>query len=360
MQYYFIVVIIIILAAFFTANGKKTSSDRVLLFSVFLLFLFSAFRIGFTPDYYNYENHFDNPESVLLNERHDNEWLYRIIVTIFSYRWALVLQSTLLCICLFFALKIFVNQRFRPYCYIIFFFYSSFFLGLLSGFRSSFVTIGLFLAIMAKNEFKIGWIYGLAFMIAAAGIHQSGLFLLPLLFIPQKPLSKTVSSVLLIFSIALILVSLFGANLINMLVLSNIQYMEEYEVYMQDEISNIVSIGYFTILRLLLLSYLFFYSFSFCKKEIPGNESIFVKLTALFFLINFLPGVGLINRFYCYFAFVSLPGFATMVKYETDKRKRMLFIAAFIFFSLWRFYLFCISPIYTTYYAHYGNILIGL
>ena len=229
MFYYFTLVFILISALVLSSKRKNSPRESVLFLCVFLLFVFSAFRIGFTPDYYNYEITFENPDSVFDDVRHDNELIYSLIVKYFSYRWALILQAFLICFCFILSLKYYVPLKYRVFSIIIFFFCTSFYLTNLSGFRSSFVTVSLFLALFLKSKIKKGWIFGLALMIASSLIHQSGWVMIPLLFIPSKSLSITRFKLLLILSIVVIFLSLFYANLLNSLVNNSVQYFEEYE-----------------------------------------------------------------------------------------------------------------------------------
>lgn len=357
MQYFFILVIFIIVATLLSSNSKRSMAITILFLSVLLIFLFSAFRIGFTPDYYNYEIDYDNPDSVLDNERHKNEWLFIYSVRYLTYRWSLIIQAFLLCLCLYIAQKKYVPQRYWSYGFLVFFFCTSFFLVNLSGYRSSFVTIGFFMALMLKISYKMGWLYGTIVMTAASLIHQSGWIMIPLLLIPAQPLKESRYKILLIAGIIIIFLSLFLANVFNSLALSVVQYYEEYETYMQKEISNTRELGYFTIFRLLLLCFLFFYSFNWCKKDLPKEEILFVKMTAIFFLLNLMPGIGLISRFYSYFAFTSIAGFGVMVKHEKNGKLRLGFIIAFILFSIWSFYLLTHTSYYKTTYMIYDSVL---
>ena len=83
-----------------------------LILSLALLFLFVAFREGFTPDYYNYEDVFNlYHNNIETDDSYGDEIGFQMLCMILpSYRMLLVIHTLLYCVCAFVAIATFVPK----------------------------------------------------------------------------------------------------------------------------------------------------------------------------------------------------------------------------------------------------------
>lgn len=350
----FILVLILSLCASFT---KKYSNIFLIVF-LLCIFIFFAFREGFTPDYCSYELAFDEQR---VAERNENEIGFSWIISFFTYRQALFLQTFLICACLYIAFSKYIPTKYWWYAVVIMFFVKSFLLGNIGAFRSCFVSICFFLALLCKQKFKYGTIMGILLLILSSTVHTSGLMMLPFLLLSVQKFNNKTYKLLLFISLILLFFSLFFASTLNDIVNNIIvEKFDKYETYMEEGVSDTITIGIFTILRLIMLSYLFFKTLRYTTKDSDSNYSIYIKLTAIYFMLDILPGIGLISRFKYYLIFPFLIGVIYIVNKERVHKNGWLYLSMLALYVIWDLYLFLNSPLIESYYNIYHNEFLGI
>ena len=149
MTYYWLLLLLILLLCY---NSKGRT--EVLFFCLALFFVFFAFRVGFTPDYDNYENSFKfNHTLGSVDDSLQEEIGFQMLCMLLpSYRMLLIVQTLFYSICVYLALKWYINPRFWWIAFLILFCYQPFVLGNISGMRSGFVTCFFFCSILLKEK----------------------------------------------------------------------------------------------------------------------------------------------------------------------------------------------------------------
>ncbi len=341
MTYYWLLFILILIIN--EAGAKRR--NVALAWCIFLFFLFFAFRIGFTPDYYNYLDLFDRYHGTsYLNEYAAQEIGFQWMCQIFpSYRSIVILFTAFYCICLYIAFRWCSEKQFWWFAWIVLFCYTSFVLGNMSGMRSGFVTCFFFLALYIKTKISgiKGMIIAVALMAAAFMLHRSAIVLVPLLFISSNPIKKWV--LYLIYAVAgvFIVVSVIFPNLLNdfalymtLTMFDDFNYAEDFEGDVQT------GLGVFSLIKTLILVYLLYTTLSYVQKEKDPQNNMFLKMTAAYYLLVLAPSnIGLISRFYYYFAFPCIIGTSITAK-KMDKNNRYIYIACVLMYAVWQLYYF--------------------
>lgn len=358
--YWLIFVLFLLLTIGGNKNGFYKGDVLRLIVPLVCLFIFFAFRIGFTPDYYNYEIEFDSNYSSAYNDdtyRNSSELLYLLAIRTLPYRTALIIQTALLCICMF------VSFKYSPRSYwwlvvVMLFTYKSFILGNISAYRSSFLTIAVLLMIFARAYLKRGWIYAILLIYVSSLIHHSAIILLPFVLLSNKPVGDKKYGILLVLASIVIFMSLFMANTINVMANSIFeQFTDGFETYKQDSISNIRQLGFFSILRWFMLGYLLYVTLKYTRVDCGGIKNICIKMTAIFFLVGFLPGILLIDRITYNMAFPVLIGVSTVAERIREQEERILYVGLAILYGIWEMYLLLSNNLVMSYYSSYQNII---
>lgn len=362
MIYYWLILILFLLLAIGSNKNEVSKGDDLrLIIPLTLLFIFFAFRIGFTPDYYNYENEFEsNYGNAYNNDQyiHKGELIHLTVIRILPYRTALIIQAALLCFCVFVTFRYYVPRKHWWLAVALFFTYANFLLGNLSAYRSSYVTMALLPAIIMKAKYKKGWVWAALIIFVSSMIHHSALFLLPFVLLSNRPFGKQSYSFLVVLACIVIFLSLFMANTINNVVNGIFsQFTDEFDSYKVETIQNVRSLGAFTLLRWFMLGYLLFITLKYTRMDFGRARNICIKLTAIFFMIDFLPGVMLIDRITYNLAFPVVIGVTSIVDKMTDKNERALFVGMAVLYGIWELYLMLNSPALMAVHSSYQNIL---
>lgn len=356
---YYIILFVIVLLLSLVVRKDKQKGDMIMVFISILLFLFFGFRIGFTMDYDNYKVEFG-----FANERHESEPLFIAMTTLLSYRAGLIIQAALFSVLLFISFKYYINKRYWWLCFCILFWNMDFMLGFFSGYRSSYVTMALFLALFIKD--KMGnnipsLIISAIIIYISSLIHHSGLYLLPILLIPIKPISSRTMKGIKIATVVAVFVFLFSADLIlKYATMVAETYSEDMMMYYLNNQS--VDNYYFSIANIIALAaklYMLFYTYSWMEnrkgREIKGT--LFITMTALFFFLMLVPAVGLISRLFFYMLFPTLIGVSIMMSNEKDNNKRILFLTSLTIYLFLKLRIFVMADIYIKQMDKYQNIL---
>ena len=361
MTYYWLLLLYILLVSVAYKNYKKETMAPIIL-CIIPFFLFFAFRVGFTPDYYNYENLFEKYHGQsFLDDTAAHELGFQWLCIIMpSYRSILVLFTSLYCLCIYTTARFITDKKYLWFAWIILFCYTPFILGNMSGMRSGFVTCFFFLAlcIKIKQRSMFGLLFALLLMVVAYLIHKSVIVLVPLLFVTSKAFGKKVIYLIYFLAVSFVFVSMFFPNTLNNigLLLTSALFKDwSYEEYFSGELESAFSM--FSILRYVILIYLLYVTISQTQREKDQLKNLFLKQTVVFYLLVLAPGtIGLISRFYYYFAFPCVIGSVVTIN-NLQKWKRILYISCVILYAFWQLYYFYRKgSIY--HYLDYHNILL--
>lgn len=343
---------------YFIGNGRKP--NRPLLISLSLIFLFFAFRVGFTPDYEGYFDQFESKGDYFGNSgRHSSELLYLLTLRHIPFRFALIIQTAVFCVALYYTFKA-VPYKYWWFCILLLFFIRAFLLGNMGAFRSSFVTALLLLAIKSRELYgqKIGSIIGVILISISALIHKSGWVIVPIyILLGAQPFAAYKKNIWIFGSLVFVFLSYFFAGWMNDVFNNAFQDNEDLETYLRTDIEDGVILGTFTLLRIVMLLFLLFYTLkNTSKRDYSIMEMNCVKFTVVFLLITIMPDIALKDRFCYYFSLLAVIGATTIIK--SDKTMmRYVYTGAWILYAFWDFYLFMNKPNFIIFYMHYNNIL---
>lgn len=361
MGYYWTLCLIMLLICYASGYNKRKGYGGLLI-AIFLLFVFYAFREGFTADYYNYEdvyNWFHGYGLANIEENRDIEMGFQFICAVLpSYRLLIILFTFLFCACAFVAFKYYVDPKYWWFLIIILFCYSQFLNGNMSAMRSGIVTCLFFLSIIIKHKNKISFILAVGILLLAFTVHKSALVLLPLLFIPARPLNKFTLYIIYCVAMVFIYASVFYAQEINAIamLLSNNLFEEAYLDFFEEDLKTGFSI--ITFIKLVIKAALLYLTLETTRKEEDSNKSIFIILTAVFYLIYLIPsgvGVGMITRFYTYFVFPCLIGTSYTIE-RLNNQKKIIYILCIVLCCIWQVYDFYLGPTYKIHGMKYDSI----
>lgn len=353
---YYWILFLVILFVISVGKGEKPA----LVFSLLLFFLFFAFRIGFTPDYYNYENIFNQFHNSLFLESDDRveigfQWLCMVLP---SYRALLIVYTTFFCICTYLAMQ-YIHRRFWVLAFTMLFCYTPFVLGNMSGLRSGFVTCIFFIAILLKARFNkfVGIPLSISVFCFAYLFHKSSIVLFPLLLISKRPLGNKYRYILDFFVAIIIIVSFLFADKWNQVALSISDQVFEnnhYSVYFDNNEEYHYNV--FLIVKHAAVITLLYITLQFIQKEKCWGNIVFLKYTVFFYLIYLLPSsLGLISRFYYYFAFPCIIGTSYLIG-GVVKKVRQIYLFCIFIIIIWML-LFFYRSVAIDHFMKYDNIL---
>ena len=355
MTYYWFLLLLILLLCY---NSKGRTS--VLILCITLFFVFFAFRVGFTPDYENYEDSFKfNHTLNSVDDRYQEEIGFQwLCMALPSYRVLLIVQTLFFCICIYYALKWYVSPRFWWGGFLILFFYEPFVLGNISGMRSCFVTCFFFFSILLKEKLGTkGIVMALFLMFLAFNFHKSAVILIPLLFIPSKPLNNWIKYIVYALALSFIIVSLLFPNELNTIgfALTEMYFSDTFYMdYFKDQL--IAEFSLFSILKSVILCILLYITLDCTQKEQVPFKNLFIKYTAFYYLLVLAPPtLGLITRFYYYFAFPLIIGTYYVIKCVPSKAK--VYIGCMALYAFWQMYDLYHFDKVMKFYGFYDNIL---
>lgn len=353
-SYFLLLFIVLILSLL--AGRRKSSATDILVVITALFFIFWGLREGFTLDYEAYASDFSGTR---ITERHEGESLYAAMTGFFSYRAALLLQTALFCVMMYICFRFYINQKYWWLGFAVLFLNIDFLIGFFSGYRSSFVTMAIFVALLLKLKIPnqwLGMLAGVAIIYVSSLIHYSGIFMIPIVLISIKPTDEKVIRILRVLSIIAIVVFLFSASVLNNYLTAYAElYAEDALVYMEGrDVSNY----YFSpanMVALIAKLYMFFYTLARLKERVASYGNVFVGITAIFFFMLLMPPIGLLARFFYYMLFPALIGITTMMVNERNAQKRLLFLGSLAIYLFLKYHVF-VSAGYTQM-MNYSNIM---
>lgn len=356
MNYYWILLLFILLLCY--KNKGRTS---VLILCLTLFFVFFAYRVGFTPDYLNYLdsfkiNHIQTSVDENIQEEIGFQWLCMVLP---SYRALLIVQTLFYCSCLYIALRWYISPRYWWLSFLTLFLYEPFVLGNISGMRSGYVTCFFFYAILLKNEFaKKGLVASLFLMYLAFLFHKSAIILVPLLFIPNKPLNNSIKYIVYVLALFFIIISLLYPNELNAIGIALTEnYFSDtyYMTYFNEKLDAEYSL--FSLLKSFILSVLLYITLECTQKEKSPHKNLFIKYTAFFYLLVLAPSsIGLITRFYYYFAFPVIIGTYYIIECVPFK-KALVYMGCMGLYAFWQMYNLYHGEVVMQFFSKYDNLL---
>ena len=355
MAQYFILYFVIL---FYLAITKRYSQRSGVLIPIILFFfLFFAFRVGFTPDYYNYEEYynrchfssidFDSPIEIGF------QWLCQVLP---SYRALIIIYTALFSVCIYIAMQYYIERRYWILAITILFLFSPFVLGNMSGMRSGIVTCLFFIAILLRTKFKMGYfIFSVGIMFIAFLFHRSAIALFPLIFFPKRPISNRIKYLVYIFAMLFIIVcSFFGDQLNRLALLISDDFFEgRYDMYSDNYALSRFSM--YLILKVIIVSILLYITLKYTQIEKNVFKNFFIKNTAVLYFFLLAPqGIGLIARYQYYFAFPCIIGIPFILG-GADRKTRIVYLLGLSFLALWNLFFLFRGGI--EYYLDYKSVL---
>lgn len=358
--YWILFIFVLVLCQTLRKGGKEKNA---LIISLFLIFIFFAFREGFTPDYYNYENAFlKYHDEIGADENYADEIGFQMLCKVLpSYRALLVVFTLFYCLCAYIAIYRYVPRDKYSSSFAVMFLIVPFLLGNMTGMRSGFVSCFFFFAIFAKG-LKGSWL-GIAIAVGiiflSTFMHMSALALLPLLLVPTGPFNKfVVKGLYIVAAIMIIAVTLFPQMLNQWITDITANFFEEshYDLYLQGSIVE-SQFSLFSIAKNAALFYILYLLMIRIQAEKNTMVNLSTKFAVLFILLCLLPqsAVG-ISRFQYYFAFPTIIAIPHVIK-NVSKNERLFFIGSISYFIFYQMRLFMQNPVTLQFYMFYDNVL---
>lgn len=349
---YFILTIYILLICLIRFRNLKLK----LLLCFIPFFIFIATRVGWTADYYNYENMF--------LEQHDWSWtdyvfysfnkfepgFFFLIKTLPSYRALLVVVSLIYTSSIFLLFYKYIPEKYYFLAFFLWFYNPTFFESI-AAVRSTIVLAFFIYAVHLKINRKI--IFSIILILISGLFHRSGFLLLPLLLIPLDFIKKhfTITTLSFIFVTGIILLA--PEILINKLVdILSDSSVSSYTNYIEE---SRIGLGYIlkTLLRILFVVYFLI----LINKGIIESKYTWLVFIAFFsYLIITIPNIQIGYRFNIYLN----PLIILLQIYILSRDKSIfskLYIALSIVIMLFYFSSFFKHPNYIPYFLNYNSSL---
>lgn len=252
------------------------------------------------------------------------------------------------------AIKKYVDKEWWTMAVFIYLFSSSLYVLNMSMMRQG-LAISLF--VWAFSYFKDRRIIpSLLILIAAASVHNSAKILLPFVLWGFIPMGKRFSKYMSYFYAVMFVVLYMNADFVNTIFMAfmDIEDMAKYAESYGKGVSNItMGLGFALQLIPFIISLLYL---------LINYDSYFWKCRLIciacigFFIMPFALIIPLIDRVGMYFTAYSI--FAIPITYEwiTRKELRYSFLAIFIFMTLYNYYLFFNSDVYSDAFSNYKTI----
>lgn len=355
MAQYFTLFFIVLLVLYVAKNGHNT--QWTLISTVLLFFLFFAFRVGFTPDYDNYEEYYNRCHGATLDPNSPIEigfqWICQILP---SYRALIIVYTALFSLCMYISLKVFINVRYWILAVAILFIHTPFVLGNMSGLRSGIVTCLVFIAVILRVSFrKDFFILSIGVLLVSTLFHRSAIALLPLLLLPKQPFGRGAVKMLYFLAAIFVFVSLFfGSQLNNLAVsVSGELFDDRYDMYLENYNQTGFNLAF--LLKEIVVAILLNITLRHTQAENNPRNNYFIKLTAISYLFLLVPqGIGLISRYQYYFTFLCAIGIPCIIG-GAKKKTKLVYSLCLSFLAFWDLFFLLRDSI--VYYTDYNTIL---
>lgn len=254
-------------------------------------------------------------------------------------------------------IKRYVEKKWWTLAVFIYLFSTSFYLLSFSMLRQEFVMIvllGLWKYISNRK-----WLVPLVVMYLCSFIHSSALILLPFVFWGFVPINnQNIVKILVCVYLCALLVLWFYGDVLNDLfrvVLSLDDDIAKYEdIYEDSEQMGSVGIGFFINMLPLVLSLFFLMS---KRVEYDTQEKLQVAFAIIAFLIvPFGQIIALVSRVGMYFEVLKISAIPLVYANIKNTKIRTCFLSVFVLITLYDYYVFFHSPVFSRAYAEFKTI----
>lgn len=349
---YFILTIYVLLISLIKFKNRKLQ----LFLCFFPFFLFIATRIGWTADYYNYENmfleqHFWSWRDYLsLSNDKFEPGFFLLIKSLPSYRALLIFTSLFYTLAIFLVFYKYIPRKYYFLAFILWFYNSTFFESF-AAVRSSIVIAFFIFSFHYKLNGK--FIISILLILISGFFHRSGFSLFPLILIPIEFIKKhfilTSLSLIIIFGLIILSPDVIINTIVNYL--SDSEF-SSYTIYIE---STTTGLGYiiFISFRVLFVIYILW----LVKKEVIVGQYLWLVIIIFFsYIIASIPDIQIGYRFNVYLN----PLIIVLQIYilSTDKSiLSKLYIVLILFLMFYGFSFFSEHPNYIPYFLNYKSSL---
>lgn len=360
----YIVILSSILALFLTYLESAGRKKNGMFYGFILITFLGCIHYDYGNDYMNYYNIYKSIEvssvgiAGIINGNLDlyGERGWHLLNYLFKYLGGFfVLVAVLNIIQSYFVyqfIKEEINKKLWPFAVFIYLFYTPFYLMSFTMMRQYFV-ICVFLG-MWRFIKKRKWIVPVVVLFLCSFIHSSAIILIPFSFWAFLPLKNGKSTAVVFFFLFLIL--WIGGDFLNsaVSVFMNADTLGKYEFYNNEVVSS-TSRGIGFIVNLIP-----FFVAEYClvrKKGKKGTDKHLVAIALVgFFITPFVPLLPMIGRVGAYFEIFRL--YAIPVTYRSigNKPLRLLLTSFYVVITLFDYYKFFGSEVYSEYFTTFKSI----
>lgn len=332
MDIYFILSIFIVLINLLPVKNNWEYSIR-LLFSLFILFMYGAFRVDYGLDYPTYENYFQNVKlfGVEANERIELGY-YLLNKTLPSYRSLLIIQTLLLCSAYYYLFKWYVPSKWAWLGFLLLFLNGQFTIF----FMLTAIRNGIAISIFILSTYFIHQRKLIPFLILifiAYWFHNSVILYAPVAYIIANGKMVTKKTLYTWLSIMIIIALASNTFLLNIVDPFVNRYFSRYSVPLESVKELGKSAGMLASLFALATSALLLFVVK--DKNLTQKENMMVKMSLLFLIANLLGPLNM--RMTQYFASFFMVGSIVVVYKGRNISLKYAYIAAiflYLFYSL--------------------------
>lgn len=303
MDIYFILSIFIVLINLLPVKNKRQYSVR-LLFSLFILFIYGAFRVDYGLDYPAYENYFNGVKLYGIEADERLEVGYYFLNKILpSYRSLLIIQTLLLCSAYFYLFKWYIPSKWAWLGFLLLFLNGQFTIFfMLTAIRNG-IAISIFiLSTYFIYQRKI--IPYLLLIFIAFWFHKSIIIYAPIAYIIANPKNFTKKSIQKWIIILIITALTLSTILVDYAIIFVIRYFTHYSRTLETALALRNNAGLLATLYSITTSTLLLLIMK--NKHLSVKETMLVKLSLLFFMANLLGPLNM--RMTQYFASFFMAG----------------------------------------------------
>ena len=297
---YKIVMILCCILLYAMRNNKNKVTPLAVVFG--LIWLMISLQQGWGGDFDYYFHHFDQIKgdsffNLVVDDSH-GEIGYKLFMSIMpTFQTGFAIAMFIWCFSLAFFFYHFIPQKWWFFALLFVFWDRPILMGMVASFArmaiaNAFLFFAMYLVKIKKNK------YGVLLLIPALFFHKSVLFLLALLFMPDKPMKGLSKSVVLLLFL-LVAFSWAAPNLFvgyTQDIITEVDALSQYTTYF-DDAQSFQMRG----LSLIVISYWIFLIIKLgLRKDLTSVEYFLLYCALIRIAFNLLPDLGMSVRFYYY------------------------------------------------------------
>ena len=346
------------IVSIFFASGRFTNYSRGLIYSVIIIFVFLAIRYDYGNDYMPYFERFYelnrgdfNSINPLLMKGNEIGWVYlNLLFKPFGFFGMQIFLAGFSCFILYRFIKKYVHQKYYSLAIFIYIFQPYHLLIFSSAMRQS-VAISLFLFafdyLIQKKP-----IHYVSVILFASLFHTTSLILLPLIFLSYVKITPKIGYIFLL-SLIPFLFSYYSDLIIQQSTLFTLLYFEaEYSSYLDIDVSG-ATIGLGFALNTIIYIMMFY---NFRKIRITWQVVSFNLIVLSFLIIPLTLSIPLISRINFYFTPFLMIGYPLALGSMKKISHKLIFIGFIIIFTLYQYFSFFYSDIWSEKFYYYKTI----